>query len=135
MEQQTKDPRLATNTEIANAVVEHVKKEQLDDTPLWDKYWSADCVSVEGDGSEHKGRAAMEAKYEWWKGAVLMHSCAVEGPYVNTDGFAVKYTIDCESRDGSWPRMTMSEIGFYTVDDGKVVRETFMANPADCPAM
>ncbi len=129
MEQQTKDPRVDQNMQIARDVIEHVNKGGMDDTPIWDKHWSPECVSVEGDGSEHKGRAAMLQKYEWWLSAVKMHSCECEGPYANADGFAIKYTIDCESRDGSWPRMTMSEIGTYTVKDGKVVRESFMGCP------
>ncbi len=127
--EQTKDPRVDQNMRIASEVIEHVNKGGLDDTPIWDKYWSPDCVSVEGDGTEHKGREAMLAKYEAWKGMVQMHSCECEGPYANADGFAIKYTIDCESRDGTWPRMTMSEIGTYTVQDGKVVRESFMGCP------
>jgi hypothetical protein len=133
MEQQVKDPRIIRNTEIANDVVAHVNKGGMDDTPIWDKHWSKDCVSVEGDGSEHAGREAMEKKFEWWFNSVTMHSCTCEGPYVNQDGFAIKYTIDCESKDGTWPRMTMSEVGVYTVEDGKVVRESFMGNPMDCP--
>ncbi|MEL6740503.1 MAG: SnoaL-like domain-containing protein [Planctomycetota bacterium] len=132
MEQQTKDPRIQVNTAIANDIIAHVASDPTDDAAIWDKHWSPGCVSVEGDGSVHEGRAAMDKKYEWWYDTVTMHSCVASGPWVGPEGFAIKYTIDCEAKDGSWPRMKMDEIAYYTVSEGKVVREQFMSNPADC---
>lgn len=118
--------------EIGEATVSHVNSGTHDDSPLWNKYWDQNWLSVEGDGSEYKGRAAIDAKCEWWANNFTVHSCKAEGPYLGTNGFAVKYTIDCEAKDGSFPRMTMSEIAQYTVEDGKVVREDFMGLPRDC---
>lgn len=131
MEQQTKDPRIEANTAIANDIIAHVKSGAMDDRPLWDKHWSPGCVSVEGDGSVHEGREAMQKKVDWWFDTVTLHSCTPEGPWVGPEGFAIKYTVDCKAKDGSWPRMQMDEIAYYTVSDGKIVREQFMGSPMD----
>ncbi len=117
------DPRIA---EIGKATVAHVNSGAHDDKPLWDKHWNQDWLSVESDGAEFKGRAAVEGKCEWWYNQFEVHSCKAEGPFLGINGFAVKYTIDIEAKDGSMPRMTMNEIANYTVEDGKVVREEFM---------
>ncbi|MEM1183924.1 MAG: nuclear transport factor 2 family protein [Planctomycetota bacterium] len=127
--QPQKNPLTDKNTEIANDVLAHVNSGATDDSPLWAKHWSPDCVSVEGDGMEHAGLEAIKEKHAQWYGMVTMHSFSAEGPYVGPDGFAIKFTMDIEAKDGSWPRMNMSEIAYYTVSGGKVVRESFMGPP------
>ena len=125
------DPRMVTNTQIANDVMAHVNSDATDDTPIWDKHWSRDCVSVEADGSEHAGREAMEKKYEWFFNAFTVHDCKAEGPFVSPDGFSIIFEVDMEPKDGSFPRMTSKEVAVYTVTDGKVTRETFMCAPQE----
>ncbi len=122
------DPRII---EVAKATVEHVNSGATSDAPLWDKYWHNDFVSVEGDGMEFAGREAVQGKHDWWNNAMTVHSCKAEGPYIAPDGFAVRYIIDVEAKDGSMPRRTMDEIAYYTMTDGKVTREVFMGDPSD----
>lgn len=120
---------------VAAALAEHVKSGAQDDGPLWDKHFHPDFVSVEADGSMFEGRAAVQAKCDWWMGAHQVHSITAEGPFVGPTSFAMQYTIDVEPKDGSWPRMTMTEVGVYHLKDGKVVREEFwMQSMPGCEA-
>jgi len=113
---------------LGEAVVEHVNADG-DDKELWARHWSDSCVSVEGDGKVYEGIEALKAKYDWFFGAFTVHSCRASGPYVGPSGFAVHYEIDVEAKDGSMPRMQMQEVGVYTVENGKVVREEFWGKP------
>ena len=75
------------------------------------------------------GLDAIRAKCEKWMSETTMHGFDVDGPYVNGEGFSLKFTIDCESKVGAFPRMTMCEIATYTLENGKVARESFMMEP------
>ncbi|USO00186.1 MAG: nuclear transport factor 2 family protein [Phycisphaeraceae bacterium] len=114
---------------IAQDVVDHVNSGAASDVPLWDKHWHPEFVSVEGDGMTHTGKENVLEKHKMWHDSVTMHACTAHGPYVTQNGFCVRYELDCEANDGSWPRMTMDEIAVYTVRDGKVVREEFFGRP------
>ena len=128
-EQMTQDPRITQTLAIAREVVDHIKSGATDDGPIWAKHWSPDCVSVECDGTEYTGLDAIRAKCEKWMSETTMHGFDVDGPYVNGEGFSLKFTIDCESKVGAFPRMTMCEIATYTLENGKVARESFMMEP------
>ena len=54
-----------------------------------------------------------------------MHGASAEGPFVGATGFAVKFTIDLETKS-TGKRETMTEVGVYTVKNGKIVQEEFM---------
>jgi len=54
-----------------------------------------------------------------------VHSAKVGGPFVAGDKFVVQFDIDV-SEKASGKRMQMSEVGIYTVKDGKVAREEFL---------
>ena len=114
---------------IAQEVVDHANSGAESDFPLWDKHWHDDFVSIESDGMKFEGRKAVEAKHAEWFKTVTMHSCSAHGPYATPNGFCVRYEMDCESKDGSWPRMQMDEIAVYTVENGKVVKEEFFGRP------
>jgi len=53
----------------------------------------------------------------------------VSGPFVAHDRFVVQYDIDATEKE-SKKRMQMSEVGVYTVKDGKIVREEFLPRTA-----
>lgn len=122
------------NAKMGKDVVDHVNSGAKGDGPLWDKHWDPGFVSIEGDGMKHEGRPAVEEKHKQWFESVKMHSCTAHGPYVTPNGFCVRYDLDCESTDGTWPRMQMDEIGVYTVENGKVVKEEFFGRPMSCPS-
>ena len=122
MSTNTSDPTCAT---IGAAVVTHVNSGAESDRPLWEQHFDPGFTSVEGDGTSYEGMDAVQKKGDEWMAAHTVHSCRAEGPFVGSDGFAGRYELDVEPKDGSWPRTVMSEIGVYTVRDGKVVREEF----------
>jgi ketosteroid isomerase-like protein len=117
------------NTEqVAKKVVELVRKqawyEALD--TLYDK----DIVSVEAntsDGSspEMRGKEAVRGKIDWWVNAMEVHSFTANGPFVAHDRFVVQYDADVTDKK-SKQRRKLSEVGVYTVKDGKIVREEFL---------
>lgn len=96
-------------------------------TKIEDKWWSPKVVSVEGAGVNMAwhGRPAVEAKNKWWADAHEMHGAYAEGPYVGSSGFGIKFRMEFAER-ATGKRHLMEEIGFYTVQDGKIVREEFL---------
>jgi hypothetical protein len=86
--------------------------------------WADQIVSIEGMGQSWHGRKAVVGKNEWWMSQNELLGGSAEGPYVGATGFAVKFVIDVrEKATGKQTRMT--EIGFYTVLNGKIIQEEF----------
>jgi hypothetical protein len=81
--------------------------------------------SIEGDGMVFLGAKGIAEKNAWWFGAYEMHAAQAEGPFVGATGFTVHFTMEISPRAGG-PRMSMREVGVYTVEKGKIVREEFM---------
>jgi len=54
-----------------------------------------------------------------------VHDSKVTGPFVAGDTFVVQFDIDVTAK-ASKERMQMSEVGIYTVKDGKVTHERFL---------
>ena len=114
--------------EVANKVVELTRKQAWKEAI--DTLYSKDIVSVEArameSGSpESRGIDAVRAKTDWWVNNMQVHSTKVSGPFVAHDRFVVQYDIDVTEKD-SKKRMQLSEVGVYTVKDGKIVREEFL---------
>lgn len=114
---------------IAGDVVAHVRSGATNDEPLWLKHFDPGFESIEGDGTTHRGFEELKQKHAWWQDNFAVYGVEVEGPYVTPNGFAVKYTMEVEAKDGSMPRTRMREVGHYTVREGKVVREEFLGEP------
>lgn len=95
-----------------------------------DTLFSKDAVSVEaaappsGGDRTTTGLDAIRAKGKWWVDNHTVHKLEVFGPYPHDDRFAVRFVIDVTNKP-SGARMTMDEVGLFTVADGKVVREEF----------
>lgn len=90
-----------------------------------DKYWSPAIESIEGMGMSWKGRANVEAKNADWNAKNAIRGASAEGPFVGATGFAVKFRIDVEDK-ATLSRTMMEEVGVYTVQNGKIIREEFM---------
>ena len=89
-----------------------------------------DIVSVEadsqgGESPEKRGIDQVREKTDWWVDKMQIHSFNVNGPFVAHDRFVVQYDVDVTDKD-SKKRMQMSEVGVYTVRNGKIVREEFL---------
>ena len=74
---------------------------------------------------ETHGIEGVLAKTDWWVKNMEVHSVEVSGPFVAHDRFVVQYEIDVTDKN-SQKRMQMSEVGVYTVKDGKITREEFL---------
>lgn len=100
---------------------------QAPDHEIWGKLFAKDSTSIEGHGVNlmFRGRQAVEAKAKDWTAKNIVHGAKAEGPFVGSTGFAVRFTVDTEDRQ-SGARMTMNEIGVYTVQNGRVIQEEFM---------
>ncbi|PZR73668.1 MAG: nuclear transport factor 2 family protein [Chthoniobacterales bacterium] len=114
--------------EVAKKVVELVRKQAWKEAV--DTLYAKDIVSVEAtarDGSspETHGIEGVHKKVDWWITAMEVHSFKVTGPFVAHDRFVVQYDVDVTDRE-SKKRFQMSEVGVYTVKDGKIVREEFL---------
>ena len=110
--------------ELAKAFTSLCAKGEFD--AAGQKFWSDDVVSREpmpGDLAIVKGRKAVQAKGEWWYANHEVHGVKVEGPYVHGNQFVVRFTMDVTPKTGS--RMTMDEVGVFTVANGKIVDESF----------
>lgn len=91
-----------------------------------EKYWSPAIVSVEGSAKmAWHGRDAVIGKNQWWMQDHAMKAARTDGLFIGASGFAVKFIIDVETKSTGAVE-TMTEIGVYTVKDGKIIREEFM---------
>lgn len=120
-------PRITTGrgpnaAEIGKDLVNLVNQGKADDAVT--RWYDATILSVEGDGQSWKGLKALHAKNEWWYANHEPHSLLAEGPYVGATGFAVRYSMSFTPRGKQ--RIEMTEVGVYTVRDGKIVREEYM---------
>jgi len=91
------------------------------------KYNADNIVSyeaMEGPMAVCEGKEAVKQKGAWWQANHEVHSANVEGPFVNGDQFAVRFKYDITPKE-TGKRITMDEVGVYTVKDGKVVAERF----------
>ena len=95
-----------------------------------DELYAKDTVSVEPRAMENmpaemRGIDQVRGKTDWWEKNMEVHSAKVSGPFVARDTFVVQFDIDVTDK-ASKKRMQMSEVGIYTVKDGKVSREEFL---------
>src|SRR5215212_2480810 len=117
-----------TTEEVAKQVVHLTTKQAWREAV--DTLYANDIVSVEADSgpggsTEMRGLDAIYGKIEWWTKAMEVHDCKVSGPFVAHDRFVVQYDMDVTDRE-SGKRVQMSEVGVYTVKDGKIVHEEFL---------
>ncbi len=114
-----------TTSELAKEFTELLKKG--DDEAAAKKYNADDIVSYEaqeGPMSVCRGKDAVKQKGDWWRANHEVHSASAEGPYVNGDQFAVRFKFDITPKE-TGKRVSMDEIGVYTVKGGKIVEERF----------
>jgi hypothetical protein len=114
--------------EIAKKVVELTRKQAWYEA--LDALYDDDIVSVEafsmGGGSpETRGKKGVRDKVDWWVNATEVHSFNSNGAYVAHDRFVVQYEADVTDKN-SKERRKLSEVGVYTVKNGKIVREEFL---------
>jgi SnoaL-like domain len=82
-------------------------------------------VSVEATAPESRGKETVRDKVDWWVNAMQVHSFTASEPFVAHDRFVVQYDADVTEKESKQKRK-MSEVGVYTVKNGKIVREEFL---------
>ncbi|MGZ4974489.1 MAG: SnoaL-like domain-containing protein [Limisphaerales bacterium] len=114
--------------EIAKKVVELVRKQawyEALDTLYDDNIVSVEAFSMGGGSPETQGKEGVRGKIDWWVNAMEIHSFDAHDPFVGHDRFVVQYDADVTDKN-SKQRRKLSEVGVYTVKDGKIVREEFL---------
>jgi ketosteroid isomerase-like protein len=112
-----------TTEEVAKKVVELVRKRAWYDA--LDQLYANDIVSVEATAPESRGKDEVRKKIDWWVNAMEVHSFKADEPFVANDRFVVQYDAEVTEKE-SKQRRKMSEVGIYTVKDGKIAREEFL---------
>jgi len=117
-----------TALEIGSKYVAMCKDGKYDE--CIDALFAKDALSVEaaapqgGEEPTAKGVDAIHAKGKWWTDNHIVHKAEVSGPYPHGDRFAVRFVFDFTDKP-SQKRMTMDEIGLFTVENDKITREEF----------
>ncbi len=100
-----------------------------------EKFYAENIGSIEGaamPGMERRmeGLDAIRGKNSWWEENHEVHSMEVDGPFVaeDSDQFLVYFQIDVTGKYDN-KRIQSSEVGIYTVKDGKVAEERFFFTP------
>jgi hypothetical protein len=97
--------------------------------------YSADMVSVEGDGKEYVGKENVIRKSEVFQGNNTILSQDLRGPFFLGDPsasagkYAVYTSIDFAPKGGGG-RVTHEEVGLYTVKNDAITREEFFYDGA-----
>ncbi len=94
-----------------------------------DQLFASDAVSVEaaaspGGNREANGLDAIKAKGKWWIENHTVHKAEMQGPYPHDERFAVRFVYDITQKQ-TGKRITMEEVGLFTVANGKITREEF----------
>ncbi len=109
--------------EVAKKVVELVRKQAWHEA--LDTLYDNDVVSVEAIEPETRGKEGVRGKIDWWVNAMEVHSFNASEPFVARDRFVVQYDADVTDKS-SKQRRKLSEVGVYTVKNGKIIREEFL---------
>jgi hypothetical protein len=114
--------------EVANKLVELCRKGEFREA--MESLYAQDIISVEAHEMENmpaemRGLDQVRGKTDWWEQNMEVHNAKIGGPFVARDKFVVQFDIDVTEKT-SKKRMQMSEVGIYTVKDGKISREEFL---------
>jgi hypothetical protein len=90
--------------------------------------YSPDIESIEdgntSDIGRVKGMDGLKKKGEWLSRLFEVHNIKASAPMVADNWFSVMFEIDTTDKQ-SGERSTLSEIGIYKVEDGKIVKEHY----------
>lgn len=115
--------------QIANDLVQYCRNNE--EAKCLDTLYADNAVSVEAfpmpgqDSPETHGLDGIRGKHDWFFSNNEVHSQDVEGPFMHGDNrFGVIFSMDVTDKN-SGQRGQMKELGVYTVDNDKIVREEF----------
>ena len=118
-----------TVEEIARDLVRLVRAGRDDEAGR--KYWAPTVRSIEGaaEMAVAEGPEATAAKGEWFMDNHEVHDVRVEGPWMNGNQFAARFTYDLTPK-ATGQRVAFDEIAVYTVEGEKIAEERFFYAPA-----
>jgi len=122
--------------EVAQKVVELCRKKAWKgavDTLYADDIVSVEAFNPHGGPTETRGIEGVRGKVDWWENSMEVHSQKVSEPFVAHDRFVVQFDVDVTEKE-SKKRFQMSEVGVYTVANGKIVREEFLPQVGGMPS-
>lgn len=123
-----------TNLEIGTGLVELCKKGNNKDAI--NTFYADNIVSIEAAQSPDmpdmpdmprvmKGIEAIRKKNDWWTDNHEVHSHDIKGPFPHgEDRFATLMSYDITFKP-TQERMTVEEVGVYTVENDKIIKEEF----------
>jgi hypothetical protein len=87
--------------------------------------YAPNIVSVENDGKETRDKDPVIEKSKKWGELNAVNSEKVDGPFFSgPNSFAVHYVMDITPK-ATGKRITIEEVGVYTVENDKITREQF----------
>lgn len=117
--------------EVGKKMVEMVNKGREGEQAFVKACYAENIVSIEGQDSADmpmrmEGIAAIHGKHNWWYDNNDVHGVALEGPFVGhrPDQFVMRFQMDVTPKGGE--RMTMTEVGLFTVASDKIVQEEYL---------
>ncbi len=116
-----------TNQEIAKkyvALIQQGKHEECLGSLFAEDAISVEAAAVPGMDRTSNGLEAIRAKSEWWTTNHIVHEEEVHGPYPHDNRFAVRFAYDITYKP-SGQRIHMDEVGLFTIENGKIVKEEF----------
>lgn len=114
--------------EVARKVVELTRKQawrEATDTLYADEIVSVEAHGMGGGSPETHGIDGVRGKVDWWENNMQVNDLKVSGPFVAHDRFVVQYDLSVTDKN-SKETSQLSEVGVYTVKNGKIVREEFL---------
>jgi hypothetical protein len=122
--QNTEDFRLAATLDIARHFTCLLR--ESDFIAAEGKYRSDDVVRVEPFDEPAWlccGEEAVRKRDERWREGHIVHTCLIEGPYLNGEQFLVRLRMEVTSK-ATGNRRLIDKICLYAVAHGKIVAET-----------
>ncbi len=121
-----------TTKSIAEKLVAYCS--QNDDERCLNELYDENAISVEAaimpgeESAETKGLDAIRAKHEWWNNTFEVNSADAQGPFLHGNNrFGVIFSFDATNKE-TGDRESMTELGIYTVENDKIIREEFFYN-------
>jgi SnoaL-like domain len=113
--------------EIANKLIELCRQGKNDEslrTLFADNAVSVEAMAPPGGQQETVGLQGILAKGEWWRNNHEVHSAVIAGPWPHGNRFIVGFKYEVTFKPTS-QKMNMEEMGLFTIENGKIVREEF----------
>lgn len=115
--------------EVGKRLVELTRADN--DAQALDELYADSVISVEagtpdGEPGTWEGIAQVREKHAWWNSVATLHDTTAEGPYagIGDNQFVVKFWMDVTMADAG--RSQQTEVGVYTVENDKIVREVYL---------